>query len=228
MSWGARPIRELRGKHAGEDIWLIASGKSLDFVAPEFFANKVTVGLNMAYKRFATTYLVTRDNNFFEAMYAESARQGNVLIAAKRGSRADRPTEVFVNAPLMSNGRPVYQFDNGIHTFDLNVIGSDHEMIGGHSSITCALHVCAYLGAANIVLCGADAGMLDGCRHFDGYREQATPGLETTARYLGWLGAVEQQVLATRARLHEVYGCRVVSLNPFVNLGLEGHRYEHG
>lgn len=226
--WRPKSITELRNAHRGQDIWLIASGKSLDYVDPAFFRNKVAVALNRAYIRFHTQYLVCRDNNWFDELYEIAPERGAMLIAARKGSRSSRPGEVFDNLPKRPNGYSVYQFTNGIHRFDLDTINrDDDEMIGGHSSICCAVHVCAYLGASNIILCGADAGMLDGKRHFDGYREGTTLGLETTAQYLRWLAAVEQQVLQTRERVMQVYGCGVASLNPFVNLGLEGHRYEH-
>lgn len=226
--WNPRPFAELRNVEAGNDIWLIASGKSLDYVEPAFFDNKVAVALNRAYIRFRTKYMMSRDNNFFEEMYQESARRGAVMIAAREGSRADRPHEMFTNRPEQANGHPVYQFENAVHEFDIDVVGSDTETIGGLSSITPAMNVCAHLGAANIILCGADAGMLDGLRNFAGYREGTTPGLETDERYINWLKAVERQVSIMRSRIWHVYGCRVVSLNPFLNFNLEGHSYVHG
>ena len=44
--------------------------------------------------------------------------------------------------------------------------------------------------------------------------------------YREFLTVIEPQTLALRAKLKEVYGCNLYSLNPFVNFGLEGHEYE--
>ena len=42
---GRRPIalQDLRNRHAGEDVYLVASGKSLDYIDDSFFHGRVTV-----------------------------------------------------------------------------------------------------------------------------------------------------------------------------------------
>ena len=50
------------------------------------------------------------------------------------------------------------------------------------------------------------------------------PGIHGANRKRKTLG---EYALQLREKLREVYGCEVYSLNPFVNLGLEGHKYAH-
>lgn len=221
-----RPVQELQNRHKGQDIYLIAGGKSLDYLDLNFFVNKVTVGLNHAYCRFKTSYMVVRDNNFFEDVYAASVEQDAKLIAARMGFLG--PVKRVENTPKSENKRMHYTFETewaGPDGLDLNVIGSD-QMIAGMSSVTTALHVCAYLGASNVILCGVDGGRLDGEKYFAGYRDGTAPNVGESA-FVRWLGSVEKQIVQVRDRMREVYGCNVVSLNPFINFGLEGHSYEH-
>ena len=44
-------ITELKDKHKGEDIYVIASGKSIDFIDDSFFDGKILIGVNQAYKK---------------------------------------------------------------------------------------------------------------------------------------------------------------------------------
>ena len=83
------------------------------------------------------------------------------------------------------------------------------------------MHVAAYLGARNILLCGHDCGSLDGKIAFDGYYDEVK---DLIAKWR-MLVRMEEQTVAVREKLHEVYVCRVYSLNPFVNFGLEKHEY---
>jgi hypothetical protein len=79
------------------------------------------------------------------------------------------------------------------------------------------------MGAANIILVGHDCGSIDGKVNFDGYPDNL---MKSESFYRDFLSRIERQTLMVRDRLVEVYGCRVCSLNPWVNLGLEDHKYE--
>ena len=109
----------------------------------------------------------------------------------------------------------------------LDPVGREEELglVVSYSTITSAIHLAAFMGAANILLVGHDCGRVDGELKFAGYFEsdfqQSNPGF-----YEQFIGNIEPQTLVLRDRIGEVYGgCRVYSLNPWVNLGLEGHRW---
>ena len=110
---------------------------------------------------------------------------------------------------------------------DLSVISNESSrLVVSHSTITTAMHLAAYMGAKNIIIVGHDCGFLDGKAVFDGYYSDLTvPPWKSIDDHMSWLGQIEEQTLSVKQRLAEVYGTRVVSLNPFVNLGLEGHIY---
>jgi hypothetical protein len=77
------------------------------------------------------------------------------------------------------------------------------------------MHFAAYLGAAHIVLVGADCGLLDNSSNFAGYGIGDNP-FDVWQRTLT---GVADQIRATGTSVH--------SLNPFVNFALEGHSF-HG
>ena len=37
---------------------------------------------------------------------------------------------------------------------------------------------------------------------------------------------IESNTLEVKKKIKEVYNCNIYSLNPFINFGLEGHKYE--
>src|SRR5262245_34119981 len=67
-----RSITELKGRHTGADIWLVAAGASMNYVDPGFFDGKITVGVNAVHRRFRCTYLVLRTM----ALAEEAVRSG--------------------------------------------------------------------------------------------------------------------------------------------------------
>jgi hypothetical protein len=77
------------------------------------------------------------------------------------------------------------------------------------------------LGARNVILVGADCGLLDGEANQAGYKSGNLTGDDP----LSWLGRWEQHLRAVSDKLRAVYGVRIYSLNPFVNLNLEGHEW---
>ena len=50
-------ISKLRDLHRGEAVYLLGSGKSLDFVPRDFFDGKTVVGVNATHRDWPTTYL---------------------------------------------------------------------------------------------------------------------------------------------------------------------------
>lgn len=206
-------INELKGRHAGEDIWVIASGPSAGHIAPAFFDNKVTVGVNRVWGRFRTTYVVLKHSSDLQ----DAIHSGATAIASKHNCGCLNLAESAAQGDWYAFEHP----DNGLEAVDLDAIGTERIVVS-FSTTTSAMHVAAYMGAANIILVGHDCGTLDGARNYPGYYGD---GRGPLVDYDNFLARIEAQSIAVRDRLEAVYGCHIYSLNPFINLGLEGHNY---
>jgi hypothetical protein len=212
-------ITELKNALEGNDVFVIASGPSAGYIDPEFFANKWSIGVNEVYRRFVPDFLLRKEamraNDFADAarrMGAQSVISRHDCGMYSRKQNPDVCDYVFDHP------------DNGMETIDLSPVGREDELglVVSYSTITSAIHLAAYMGAANIILVGHDCGLLDGGINMPDY----PPSLGGQAFYRRWVSVIEPQTAALRARLREVYGCRIYSLNPFLNFGLEGHSYE--
>lgn len=211
-----RPIGELKDIYRGHDIYVVASGASAGFIDPSFFDNKIAIGVNQVWKRFRNLdYIVRKDSNDMEPARHAAKAFGFKLIVSEHNCGTLK---------YAKNKSADYFFehlDNRLQDIDLSVVGTD-KIVVSYSTTTSAVHLAAYMGAANIILVGHDCGKLDGKSNFVGYPEPPN-GQEF---YSDFLSQIEPATIALREKLKEVYGCNVYSLNPFINFGLEGHIYE--
>ena len=211
-----KSIRELKNIHEGYDIYVVASGASAGYIDQSFFDNKLAIGVNQIWKRFTNLdYIVRKDSNRMAVTIEASKQFGFKTICSAYDCGTLR---------LARNEGADYVFehlDNKLEEIDLSVVGTD-KIVVSYSTITSAIHIAAYMGAANIILIGHDCGTLDGKTNIAGYAES----IAGARFYREFLTVIEPQTLALRAKLKEVYGCNLYSLNPFVNFGLEGHEYE--
>jgi len=215
-----RPITELKNLHDGEIIWVVASGASMDYVEPEFFANKITVGVNRVNRRFDCDYILAKDAKGFEE-----------LLQYKKGAQfvVSRHENGDLVAPLNELAHPHWVFDHpdklDNQSPNLAAIGSD-QLVVSYSTITSALHFAAYLGAHSIIVCGHDCGAINGATCFQGYYAELQPVQGSDPAYYRWLGEIEQQSISVIRELRKVYGTFVYSLNPFLNFNLDGNTFE--
>lgn len=211
-----KPIGELKNIHEGHDIYVVASGASAGYIDPGFFDNKLAIGVNQVWERFTNLdYIVRKESKGMNVAIAASKLSGFKTICSGHNCGTLR---------YAKNESADYYFehlDNKLEEIDLSVVGTD-KIVVSYSTITSAIHIAAYMGAANIILIGHDCGTLDGKANIAGYAESP----HGAQFYREFLAVIEPQTLALRAKLKEVYGCNVYSLNPFVNLGLEGHEYK--
>jgi hypothetical protein len=219
-------ISLLKDKHLNEDIYIIASGASMDFIDPSFFDEKITIGVNQVYKKFDCTYLVRKEVKFIQP----SLVAGSIVIVSEFDSGNLNSGEHKLNTNKVEHPNLYYfeHLDNLHDKVDTSVISKDSDkMVVSFSTVTTAMHIAAYMGAFNIILCGHDAGVLDGKMNFDGYVDKITDTpWQNWGQYRNWLRVIEGQTLAVKKALEDCYDINIVSLNPFINFGLEGHRYE--
>ncbi len=224
-----RPIKELKNKYSGEDIYVLGAGPSLNFVNPAFFNNKIAIGINNIYRFFPVIYSVFKHKQFI----AEALGFKQVVIASKHDDGDTRApiTEVPEGCYTFTHkqGRFVELEKN--FTENLAAVGKDDDIFVSFSTITSGIHLAAYMGAKTIILCGHDCGTLDGKMCVDRYDEfRRVPENITKDEYETsfkiWLGMLGKETIRLKEKIKEVYGCEVYSLNPFINFALEGHIYE--
>jgi hypothetical protein len=208
-------ITELKNIHEGYDIYIVAAGASAGYIDPSFFDNKIVIGVNQVYKRFPNVdYVVRKEAKWNDIVSAAAKTFGFKLITSKHSCGT-------LSYPINEGADYIFEHnDNKLKQIDLSVVGTD-KIVVSYSTITSAIHIAAYMGAANIIIVGHDCGTLDGATNFPGYNAP----IAGTTFYRQFLSDIEPQTLALREKLKEVYDVNIYSLNPFINFGLEGHEY---
>ena len=221
------PLGLLKDRYLGEDIYIAASGPSAGYVDKSFFEGKIVIGVNRVFHHIPCKYLVFKE--YPGRVLAREIEALNIRPVVARGESGDLEKSKRLRNHLFFTDKRTYFFnhlENGLTAVDLSVIGSDDKLVVSYSSITSAMHLAAYMGARNVILIGHDCGLIDGEATLPGYNTDLTQTpWDQQSQYEEWLGQIEAQTLVVKKMLKKVYGCNVVSINPFVNFGLEGHEY---
>tara|TARA_A100001391_G_scaffold140690_1_gene98676 strand:+ start:488 stop:1165 length:678 start_codon:yes stop_codon:yes gene_type:complete len=221
-----KDISKLKNIHKGEDIWVVLGGSSMDYIDSDFFKNKIVVGQNQVYKHYPCKYVVMKDC-MEEPRFPRSIRRldsmGIPLIFPEYykgycSNQKNKPEHT--NAYVFKHNPRTDDFDTELKNL------KDDEIIVSKSSVTSLLHTTAYMGAKNIILCGHDCGTLDGNLYYDGYMEKDWISSENWSGIRMWMSGIEYESQSVRKYLKDKFNCNIHSLNPFLNLGLEGHKYE--
>lgn len=205
------PKESFRDHLAGETVWVIGSGASLDYIPAAFFNGKHCVcvnrvGITLNLRSFYTVSHYHRDG-----MIVADTRPDLPVIVPELDLGRFGP-EAANTEPTQPN---IYRFPTNDQMFGSFDPARDwptdpHHLVAGPTSLHMTMHFAHYLGAAHIVLVGADCGTLGNRSNFDGYARGDNP----FGVWQATLGGVADQI---RAR-----GTTVHSLNPFVNFALEG------
>ena len=215
-------LSDLKDMYAGETVWVFGSGGTLNYLDPGFFADKVVVSTNLA----AVAFGVERPHFVF-SHYHGSAQQaldlGLVAVTLLCDTLTFLPWQNDVPDNLVLIKQDAY-----VGPSDRWNPASTHRprpdsLVYGSSSLHGAMHLAAHVGASHIVIVGADCGRLDGTANLHGYLPLGD----------GKGGPEQDRILSLYERDHrrmkqyiaDNYGIPVYSLNPFINLNLEGHRF---
>ena len=206
-------LEDLRNTHEGETIWVLGSGPTLGFIDSRFFENKVVVSTNFS------AQVAGIDNPYVFTHYhqdaAKLAGESRAVVTLKKNTQPNTPWpgELPENVILIQQDSyrpPGANWDPFTH----NPPQSD-SLVYGSSSFHGAMHLGAWLGAKFLVLVGADCGTLDGQHRIDGYPN----GDKQWVLYSGHHKLMKDWLI-------DKYGVGVYSLNPFLNLNLEGHKFQ--
>lgn len=206
---------DFENKHAGSTVWVLGSGVTLDHVDSSFLEDKVVVGTN-------TTGMLKNVEHYVVSNHWGPVQQGSDAGYWSVGSEVEQvpaqdrhPTKPEGERVLLvptitqrySDFTPARDWPDDRRTF-----------VVGPTSLHFALHWALWIGAAHIVLIGADCGLIDEKNNADGYYEGTVDPAHQHHKL--WQAKLEEMAAKIRS-----LGVSVHSLNPWVTFGLEGHRW---
>ncbi len=213
----ATNIRALKDIHAGETVYVVGSGASLDYIDPTFFHDKVIVTINEAFERFQSPRAFALMHHHASAQKAINA--GRRLVTTE----TDCGFSTWPRTRLTGDYFTYRTAENTLSmapTINLGALErqADDELVISPCTAAEGVHFAAHLGARHIVLCGIDGGALDGRWNISGYNH----GAGTNPQHV----RLTEPLLLAVVDILRARGVSVMSLNPFINFGLEGHVYQ--
>ena len=223
-----KQLKQFKNCHKGEDIYILASGKSADFIDNSFFDNKLVIGINQAYKKINCKYLVRKEAELIKETLC-NAHESTVHFISQ-GALGNKHLKLKTLKALQNlDTTNVVLYHHNHNVKSITTLPPDDMLVVSHSTITTGIHLAAYMGAKNILLVGHDCGTINGECNFSGYHTNKTYHIawkNGKSDYKEWLPCIENTTIRLKYLLKEKYDCNVCSLNPFINFNLEGNIYQ--
>jgi len=204
---------ELFGLHRAETIWVLGSGPSLNYIDGSLFDDKTIVSTNFSARALGvrSDYTFTHYHRGVTDLLSDSG----CVVTIEHDTLTFKPwgdyeVEELVLAPTRYD-RPPGSSWNPLTSH----IPGPGQITYGSSSIHGAMHLAAHLGASHIMLVGADCGQIDGEDRVKDYPD---------GHKLWSLYNTHHKLM--KDYLEENYPVKIHSLNPFINLNLEGHTFK--
>jgi hypothetical protein len=213
--------RVLRNVNRGQTAWVVGSGRTTTYLPQDFLADKWVVAVNHAGPILGLGDYITVTNHHDEAQSLAEMRPDLLVVTseveqvpAKDSTGVPATAANIIKVPTID--QPYASFTTDLHW----PVDPDLFAIGP-TSLHLAIRLAWYMGAAHVVLVGADCGSIDGHGRVDGYPLNAD-GTVGDLHYGIWESTLRD--IAGRLRRD---GVGVVSLNPFATLALEGHEFRN-
>jgi hypothetical protein len=221
-----RDLLEFKNIHKGEDIYVLASGKSVDFIDNTFFNNKIVIGVNQVYKKVECKYLLRKEQKYIKEIIDNNGKSIHFISFGDYGGNNTNNIKYIKQISYDKKDNIVlYPHIVNKHSIPQNLPDND-ILVTSYSTITTAIHLAAYMGASNIILIGHDCGSINNECNFEGYHKTiAYLWAERKQPYVEWLKDIESHTIKLRGLIKNKYDCNIYSLNPFINFGLEGNIY---
>lgn len=220
-------LTDFKNCHKDEDIYILASGKSVDFIDQSFFNNKIVLGVNQVYKKVNCNYLLRKENELINEAIKCSPKSIHFISKGKCGE-ANNVNETYIKKHL-PNAKNIVIYDHNRNILSVpNKLPSNDSLVVSYSTITTAIHLASYMGAKNILLVGHDGGLINGECNFKGYHTDRTYKIawrNGINDYKKWVTKIDGHTCKLKSMLKEQYNCNIYSINPFINFNLEGNKY---
>ncbi len=218
-----RLVSELYGRHDGADIYVVGTGTSMRVFPHALLADKITIGLNQAWKLMPVSYGITMmpNLNIPELMPGEAPHPDITWVTKRSKVKALCTPEQLAEADARffsfeTDGRAsITGLDEPSEAGRvLDWVRKPHpEKLYLWTSISqSAVNLAANMGARNIFLVGCDNAALADNHHA---HDQHTmwKGEDPNVRYLQYYEGLAEVRAALRTR-----GVNLVSLTPFLKL----------
>lgn len=204
-------IFNLYDKHKGEDIYIVGTGPSMQYFPCEFFKDRLTIGLNQAYRFAPMTYSITVHPELvlqYERMPKDDPHKNHThwCIKAYKG-----PMHLTPQHPKYY----VFQAGGPSHGHDPSHIRDrvKNSLYQGRGVQQTAMNLAVHMGAKTIYLVGVDMCSL-GENHHGVDQHTRFCGLDPDDVYL------EYRLFTDHAReaIWDCHGVPVLTLSPFIGL----------
>lgn len=208
-------LTDLQNKHKGETVWVLGSGPSLNHIDAGFFAGKTVISTNFSAESlgFEAHYVFSHYHYVIAQLLPSDI---TTFVTLQCDTLSHKPWAGHVPDSVAFAEQDSYSAPGGAWNPLTSHKPKQGSLAYGSSSLHGAMHLAAHIGASYIMLVGADCGTLDGAHRVDTY--QVKNGHTPWALY-------EKHHRLMKQYLQETYGVKVHSLNPFINLNLEGHTF---
>lgn len=206
----------LRGRHQGATAWVVMSGASMKHVRSSFFRDKLTITVSEAFRDFFHVYAFM---NHHECVVEALGRGSHVVAPAHQCGVTVWGTQGLPDEP--HPGLYLFEHDENQLTKLPDVAAafdSPGKLVMSASSAASALHFAYTLGVSTIMVCGMDGGLLDGEMNYPGYNTDHGTQVPHARLTRHLVVAVVDEIRRRHVAVH--------SLNPFMDLTLEDHRFE--
>jgi len=192
-------IQKLTDICRDDTVYIIGTGPSLRCMDLSFFENKVTIGLNQAWRHLPTSYAITVHPELLADYHASKPKKPTRWIVKRKPPRED----------LTLDDPKYYVFDT---SYDLNTVATKPKdtLYLGEGVQTCAMDLASRMAARFIVLVGCDGYALNGDYH-------------AHDQHVKWLGMQPNDQYAlyrqSTAEVREVLrkdGVSVLTMTPFI------------
>lgn len=201
-------------------IYVVGSGPTLDFIDVRFFEGETVIAVNEVGERLGlydnSKIDVHTFSHYHDETFALAEKYPQQKFYTTRGDRG------FTGEPKMRPENVTF-FDHNNTSFDWvpKADWPEGGIMVGSTGVHGAMHLACKMGAEFVVLVGVDCGILDGKFNHSDYQSGNLVKDNTS----NWLARWDMHLRQVKDVLTREYGVGIYSLNPFVNLNLEGHKW---
>ena len=207
-------MEDYKDCHKDEDVYVLASGKSVDFIPTSFFENKTIIGVNQVYKKNTCKYLLRKECDLLNEAIKSAPKAVHFISRLRCGCQD--ANQQYIKKFKITDTSKIVIYNHNINTCKMpKTLPKEPSLVTSHSTITTAIHLAAYMGAKNIILVGHDGGLINGECNFKGYHTDSTYKITWSGGkkdYKKWVTNIDDQTITLKAMLKTKYNLSLIHI----------------